>query len=238
MVEISNLNFAYKNKPNLFSGLQLKISEGSIYGLLGKNGAGKTTLLKIISGLLFPQQGDCTVFGFNSLPFYPQFDQNALEQHIATFTLPGNERLTSMSYGQKKKFLIAFGLATNCKLLILDEPTNGLDIPSKSQLRKLLAASLDENRTIIISTHQVRDIGNLIDPIVILDEGNIIFDQSIDAISRKLAVNFQKDEPDSQAVLYSEKTLGGYVVIEENGGQSESNLHFRSGGIDENKPDF
>lgn len=256
MVEISNLNFAYKNKPNLFSGLQLKISEGSIYGLLGKNGAGKTTLLKIISGLLFPQQGDCTVFGFNSLkrtpamlqdiyfipeefytpplkikeyivlyaPFYPQFDQNALEQHIATFTLPGNERLTSMSYGQKKKFLIAFGLATNCKLLILDEPTNGLDIPSKSQLRKLLAASLDENRTIIISTHQVRDIGNLIDPIVILDEGNIIFDQSIDAISRKLAVNFQKDEPDSQAVLYSEKTLGGYVVIEENGGQSESNL--------------
>jgi len=256
MIEISNLNFAYKNKPNLFSGLQLEISEGNIYGLLGKNGAGKTTLLKIISGLLFPRQGDCAVLGFNSskrtpamlqeiyfipeefytpplkikeyvalyAPFYPQFDQNTLEQHIATFTLPGNERLTSMSYGQKKKFLIAFGLATNCKLLILDEPTNGLDIPSKSQFRKLLAASLDENRTIIISTHQVRDIGNLIDPIVILDEGNIIFDQSIDAISRKLAVNLQKDEPDPQAVLYSEKTLGGYVVIEENAGQSESNL--------------
>jgi len=256
MIKITDLTFAYKNKPPLFSGLNLQISDGNIYGLLGKNGAGKTTLLKIICGLLFPQKGACSVLAFTPskrvpemlqeiyfipeeiytpplkideylklfAPFYPHFDQQSFGQYIKTFNLPRNDRLTSLSYGQKKKFLVAFGLASNCRLLILDEPTNGLDIPSKSQFRKLLATSLSEDRIIIISTHQVRDIGNLIDPIVILDDGNVIFNQSIDDISRKLAVRLQKTEPGKNDVLYSEKTLGGYVVIDENRGESESNL--------------
>ncbi|MCK4716802.1 MAG: ABC transporter ATP-binding protein [Candidatus Marinimicrobia bacterium] len=256
MIKMTDLTFAYKNKPPLFSGLSLQISDGNIYGLLGKNGAGKTTLLKIICGLLFPQQGTCSVLAFTPskrvpemlqeiyfipeeiytpplkideylklyAPFYPRFDHQSFGQYIKTFDLPRNDRLTSLSYGQKKKFLVAFGLATNCRLLILDEPTNGLDIPSKSQFRKLLAASLSEDRIIIISTHQVRDIGNLIDPIVILDDGNVIFNQSIDDISRKLAVRLQKTEPGKDDVLYSEKTLGGYVVIAENRGELESNL--------------
>ncbi|MBN2601632.1 MAG: ABC transporter ATP-binding protein [Candidatus Marinimicrobia bacterium] len=256
MIELTNLCFAYKNKAPLFDRLSLKITEGNIYGLLGKNGAGKTTLLKIICGLLFPQQGSCDVLGFTPqkryadmlkdiyfipeefytpalkineyvflyAPFYPHFDPRAFENYIATFDLPTNEQLTSLSYGQKKKFLIAFGLATNSRLLILDEPTNGLDIPSKSQFRKLLAAAMDDNRTIIISTHQVRDIGNLIDPIIILDNGKIIFNQTTESISRKLSVTLQKTEPDAANALYSEKTLGGYVVINENRGEADSNL--------------
>jgi len=256
MIELTNLSFAYKNKPPLFDRLSLQITEGNIYGLLGKNGAGKTTLLKIICGLLFQQKGNCSVLGLKPqnrsaemlkdiyfipeefytpalkineyvrlfAPFYPNFDSHALENYIATFDLPTNERLTSLSYGQKKKFLIAFGLATNNRLLILDEPTNGLDIPSKSQFRKLLAAALDESRTIIISTHQVRDIGNLIDPIVILENGKIIFNQTTENISRKLSVKLQKTEPAEKDVLYSEKTLGGYVVINENRGETDSNL--------------
>jgi len=256
MIELTNLSFAYKNKAPLFDRLSLKITEGNIYGLLGKNGAGKTTLLKIICGLLFPQQGSCDVLGFAPqkrsadmlrdiyfipeefytpalkineyvflyAPFYPNFDPQVLENYIATFDLPTDEQLTSLSYGQKKKFLIAFGLATNSRLLILDEPTNGLDIPSKSQFRKLLAAAMDENRTIIISTHQVRDIGNLIDPIIILDNGKIIFNQTTESISRKLSVKLQKTEPDEAEVLYSEKTLGGYVVINENRDEADSNL--------------
>ena len=255
MIKMTDLTFAYKNKLPLFSGLNMKISDGNIYGLLGKNGAGKTTLLKIICGLLFPQKGTCSVLTFTPskrvpemlqeiyfipeeiytpplkiseylklyAPFHPRFDHQSFGQYIKTFDLPRNDRLTSLSYGQKKKFLVAFGLATNCRLLILDEPTNGLDIPSKSQFRKLLAASLNEDRIIIISTHQVRDIGNLIDPIIILDEGNVIFNQSINDISRKLAVRLQKTEPGKDDVLYSEKTLGGYVVIDENRGESESN---------------
>lgn len=256
MIKITNLNFAYEKKPPLFGQLTLTMADGNIYGLLGKNGAGKTTLLKIICGLLFPQQGDCTIFGFRPekravrmlqviyfiaeefytpaltikeylhlyAPFYPRFDRQAFNSYITTFELPDNETLTALSYGQKKKFLIAFGLATNSRLLILDEPTNGLDIPSKSQFRKLLAGAIDQNRTVIISTHQVRDIGNLIDPIIILDEGQIIFNQTVESISQKLSVSLEKTAPDEKNVLYSEKTLGGYVVINENRGAADSNL--------------
>jgi len=256
MIEFVNVTFAYKNKAPLFENLNLSISDGNIYGLLGKNGAGKTTFLKIICGLIFTQKGDATVMGFSPhvrpaemlrdiyfiseefytpalkfkeyvrlySPFYPDFSTRAFEEYITTFELPLNDRLTSLSYGQKKKFLVAFGLATNCRLLILDEPTNGMDIPSKSQFRKLMAASLDEKRTIIISTHQVRDIGNLIDPIIILDNGKIIFNQTIESISKKLSVQLQKTEPAAEQVLYAEKTLGGYVVIQENRGNADSNL--------------
>lgn len=256
MIKINNLNFAYKNKPPLFEQLNLTMSDGNIYGLLGKNGAGKTTLLKILCGLLFPQTGDCTVLGckpeqrnvamlreiyfipeefytpplkiseyiFLYAPFYPNFDRRAFERYIETFELPLNDRLTSLSYGQKKKLLIAFGLAANTHILILDEPTNGLDIPSKSQFRKLLTGVVDENRIIIISTHQVRDIGNLIDPIIILDEGDIIFHYTIEAISQKLSVRLEKSEPGENGALYWEKTLGGYVLINENNGAEDSNL--------------
>ena len=256
MIEIENLTFAYRQKSPLFNNLDLKLSDGNIYGLLGKNGAGKTTMLKIISGLLFPQQGNCQVFSYLPprrnpemlqeiyfvpeefytpplrineyivayAPFYPRFDRHSFQDYLKTFEIPVNDRLTSLSYGQEKKFLVAFGLATNCRLIILDEPTNGLDIPSKSQFRKLLAATLSEDRIIIISTHQVRDIGNLIDPIVILDEGKIIFQQTIESIARKLMVKLQKEEPDQAAALYAEKTLGGYLVITKNDGSAESNL--------------
>lgn len=256
MITLQNMSFAYKNKPPLFEQLNLTMSDGNIYGLLGKNGAGKTTLLKILCGLLFPQTGDCTVLGckperrnvamlrdiyfipeefytpplkiseyiFLYAPFYPDFDRNAFDRYIETFELPLNERLTSLSYGQKKKLLIAFGLATNTRILILDEPTNGLDIPSKSQFRKLLTGVVDENRIIIISTHQVRDIGNLIDPIIILDDGDIIFHYTIEAISQRLSVRLEKSEPEDNSALYWEKTLGGYVLINENNGAEDSNL--------------
>jgi len=112
-------------------------------------------------------------------PFYKKFDQNAYTTAINEFALPTDKKLTTLSYGQKKKFLVVFALATNCKLLLLDEPTNGLDIPSKSQFRKLLASMLTENKTFIIATHQVRDLETLIDTVVILDNGKIIFNQPI-----------------------------------------------------------
>lgn len=112
-------------------------------------------------------------------PFYPKFDAKILADALKEFDLVTNKKLTALSYGQKKKFLVAFGLATNCKLLLLDEPTNGLDIPSKSQFRKLLAGSLTEDKAIVIATHQVRDLENLIDTVIILDAGRIVAQQSV-----------------------------------------------------------
>ena len=94
--------------------------------------------------------------------------------------------MSSLSFGQQKKVMIAFGLATNTSVLMMDEPTNGLDIPSKVQFRKLIASALDEERCVIISTHQVRDLDKLIDTILILDHHRIVVNQSVDELTEKL----------------------------------------------------
>lgn len=154
-------------------------------------------------------------------PLYPRFSEEDFARYLKELELDPEENLSSMSYGQKKKFQIAFGLATNCSLFILDEPTNGLDIPSKSQFRKLLASTLTDDRLFLISTHQVRDMQNLIDPIVILDEGEVIFKQDAFEVAQKLTVKVRDIEPDPAAVLYVEKVLGGYASVQENTDGSE-----------------
>ncbi|WP_020529227.1 ATP-binding cassette domain-containing protein [Flexithrix dorotheae] len=155
-------------------------------------------------------------------PFYPNFDHEAFNRNIAEFSLPTDQKLSNMSYGQKKKFLICFGLATNCKLLILDEPTNGLDIPSKSKFRKIVASSMSDERSFIISTHQVRDMENLIDPIIIVDNGKIIFNYSYEEVTRKLAFKTEIELSNPDYTLYSESALGGYAVVTENQANEET----------------
>lgn len=159
-------------------------------------------------------------------PFYPRFDLALLQNNLNEFELPKNKLLTTFSYGQKKKFLIAFGLATGCRLFILDEPTNGLDIPSKAQFRKLLAATVTDEKLFIISTHQVRDVENLIDSIVVLDNGNIIFNQSMVDIVNQLAFVQQATEPEPDACFYSEKNLNGFssVVMNKEGQDTQVDL--------------
>lgn len=158
-------------------------------------------------------------------PFYPRFNHELFAGYIKEFKLPSDQKLTSLSYGQKKKFLLSFGLATDCHLLILDEPTNGLDIPSKSQFRKVVANAIHEERSFVISTHQARDMENLIDPIIILDEGKVVFFEDYERISRKLTVSKLKELPDHEDVVYSESTFSGYTVVEENKTSAESNMN-------------
>jgi ABC-2 type transport system ATP-binding protein len=157
-------------------------------------------------------------------PFYPRFSLEAFQEYQREFDLPINKRLSELSYGQKKKFLLSFGLASGCRLVLLDEPTNGLDIPSKSQFRKLLARAGEEGRIILISTHQVRDMENLIDPVIILDEGKIIFQKPMYEVIRFLQVGIETEQPAGDEVLYSEKTLGGYVVVRRNTSGEETQL--------------
>ena len=146
-------------------------------------------------------------------PLYPRFDHAAFDEHLREFELDTTKKLTELSFGQKKKFLLAFGMACRTRLLLLDEPTNGLDIPSKSQFRKALARSAAGDQLVLISTHQVRDMENLIDPIIILDEGKIIFKESLEEAARRLSVSMERDAPSDAGVLFSDKTLGGYVVV-------------------------
>ena len=144
--------------------------------------------------------------------FYPRFDQGLLTRLINDFELPARKRFTQLSYGQKKKFLISFALSTKCRLLVLDEPTNGLDIPSKSIFRKVMAGSLDEDQLVIISTHQVRDVENLIERVLILENGQFIMQKDLYDISSKLHFATTASA-EGENVLNREIVPGGYKVI-------------------------
>ena len=157
-------------------------------------------------------------------PLYPKFRHDAFLEHLREFELDTGKRLTEQSAGQKKKFLLAFGMASNCRILLMDEPTNGLDIPSKTQFRRLLARSCADDQIILISTHQVRDMENLIDPIIILEQGQIIFKQPVQEAARRLTVTMEREEPQEGSAVYAEKTLGGYVVVRKNTSGEETNI--------------
>jgi ABC-2 type transport system ATP-binding protein len=117
-----------------------------------------------------------------------------------------------MSFGQQKKFMIAFALAANTSLLVLDEPTNGLDIPSKAQFRKIVASGLSEERCVIISTHQVRDLDALIDTVVVVHDRRIVLNHSMDDLTERL--RFGAARPDeAQPALYTEASVRGQQGI-------------------------
>lgn len=143
--------------------------------------------------------------------FYPNFDKEYFEELISEFKIPIEQKLADMSYGQKKKYIISFGLATRTKLVIMDEPTNGLDIPSKAQFRKIMASAINDDRCIIISTHQVRDLDNLIDAIIVLDDHRIVLNASIFELSDQFV--FKKVATQSPEAIYAEPILGGYSAI-------------------------
>lgn len=255
MINIDNLYFKY-GKNELFKDLQLNVDSGNIYGLLGKNGAGKSTLLKIISGMLFVDEGICTVkniSSFKRLPqflediyylpeefylpplksseyetmygdLYPNFDKDKFREYLSEFDLDGHlcKRLSKLSLGQKKKYLLAFGLASGTSLLLFDEPTNGLDIPSKRQFRRLVAMAMSDNRTIIISTHQVKDVENLIDPVIILDNGKILFNETMERINTNLSVAVGSNRLED--ALYIEESLNGYTSVVKNSTGEEGEI--------------
>lgn len=146
-------------------------------------------------------------------PFYPRFDMANFRNNLEVFGLLGSEDMGELSYGNKKKVILSFGLATGARLVLMDEPTNGLDIPSKAQFRRAVASSLGEDRTFLISTHQVRDLGNLIDPVIILDEGEIILNQGLEFLGRRIAVTKEANPPEEGGAVYYESGLGGYTVV-------------------------
>lgn len=159
-------------------------------------------------------------------PFYPHFNEDRFYELISEFELNPEMKTDGMSYGQKKKVILSFGIASNSKVLVFDEPTNGLDIPSKAQFRKLLASSITDDRLFLVSTHQVRDMNNLIDPIIILEQGKIVFNQDAYSISQALSFENSYGSSEPQDALFSERIPGGYQVVRENlgGGESEIDL--------------
>ncbi|MDR0748072.1 MAG: ABC transporter ATP-binding protein [Tannerellaceae bacterium] len=154
-------------------------------------------------------------------PFYPSFSDERLRTCIDLFGLDMGDAISRLSLGQKKKVAITLALAANTPLLFMDEPTNGLDIPSKSIFRKLLGSFVREDQSIIISTHQVRDLESLIDSVVILDNKEIVFNKSLDEISGKL--NFRTIEAGEEA-LYSELSPVGKMGVTRNESGEKSHV--------------
>ena len=257
MIQLQNLEFSYSKKASLLSNLTLQLEAGRIHGLLGKNGEGKSTLLKLISGLVFPTQGQIEVMGFEPekrqpemlqeifflpeelpqltlsvenyekvyAPFYPNFSSAQFNEYLKEFDVDlKSSMLNKLSHGQKKKVMIAFGLAANTKLLLMDEPTNGLDIPSKGQFRRMVASAVNEDRCLIISTHQVRDLDSLIDSIIIMDRHEIVFNEPVENITKKLLFKVADRNETDETVIYSEDSLRGLYQVKENTTGEESKL--------------
>lgn len=157
-------------------------------------------------------------------PFYPTFSQGTFLHLMQELEVESDRKFREMSFGQQKKSLIAASLSLGTDYVLLDEPTNGLDIPSKAQFRSILSKIADEGKTIIISTHQVKDVENLIDPIVILSHNAVLLDASVQRITEKLFFEYGGEARED--ALYSELLPGGYmnVVANESGEESQLNI--------------
>lgn len=149
-------------------------------------------------------------------PFYPSFSYEDFGNYINIFELQPVKKLAQYSMGQKKKFIIAFALATQVELLFMDEPTNGLDIPSKSQFRKAIAMGMGENRSILISTHQVRDLENMIDRVLVLHDNTMLLNESIDNITAKLEFVRAFSKEELAGCIYSYFTPNGFMGLRPN----------------------
>ena len=158
-------------------------------------------------------------------PFYPNFSHEQFVEYLREMEMDNMLGfIDKFSHGQKKKVMIAFALATNVPLLIMDEPTNGLDIPTKSIFRKIMAAYADEQKTVIISTHQVRDLHSLIDAVSILDNGRMILNASSDVITDKLLFDVNDEIAQDGKIFYTEETPRGIYQVKENVNHIDSAL--------------
>ena len=158
-------------------------------------------------------------------PFYPNFSNELLNACLHDFDMNEDIHLGELSMGQKKKVFMCFSLATNTSLLVMDEPSNGLDIPSKSQFRKVIASGMTDEKAVIISTHQVRDIDSLLDHVVIIDGTRVLLNESVKTICEKLYFVEQGMNESTDTALYVQPSVQGNSVIFPNTYNEETNLN-------------
>ena len=159
-------------------------------------------------------------------PFYPRFSKEDMVKYLHYFEMDINIDLGALSMGQKKKVFMSFALATNTSLLLMDEPTNGLDIPGKSQFRKFIASGMTDDKTILISTHQVRDIDKVLDHVLIMDNSRVLLNESTMSICDKLFFTESENRELLQSSLFSTPSIQGNFLLlpNETGEDSEINL--------------
>lgn len=180
--------------------------------------------------MIVPEEIDLPAVSFKDFirtnrVYYPNFSEEVLYQVLRDFDIPAEFNLTALSMGQKKKVFMAFALATCTKYLLMDEPTNGLDIPSKMQFRRTLASQMNENRTIIVSTHQVHDVEQLIDHVVLIEGTHLLVDNSTTELSKLLRFEQRPYGAPLDDALYVEPSLSGSAVITPTKGREETPIN-------------
>ena len=180
--------------------------------------------------MIVPEEIDLPAVSFKDFirtnrVYYPNFSEEVLHQVLRDFDIPAEFNLTALSMGQKKKVFMAFALATCTKYLLMDEPTNGLDIPSKMQFRRTLASQMNENRTIIVSTHQVHDVEQLIDHVVLIEGTHLLVDNSTTELSKLLRFEQRPYGAPLDDALYVEPSLSGSAVITPTKGREETPIN-------------
>lgn len=158
-------------------------------------------------------------------PFYPKFSKEQMLKYLECFDMPSDIDLGDLSMGQKKKVFMSFALAANTSLLIMDEPTNGLDIPGKSQFRKFMALGMNDEKTIVISTHQVQDVDKMLEHIIIIDDGGIALNQPVSTITNKLSFVEGDGKMNASDILYMLPTVSGNSIMKKNTDKEETPLN-------------
>ena len=184
---------------------------------------------------VMPRNMVASVWAKSSGAFWQNFSFEKFLSIMKEFEMDPSMRMNSMSSGQLKKTYISFALAANVKYLFMDEPTNGLDIPSKTQFRSAITKYTADDSIIVISTHQVRDLENIIDPIIILDRQEVLLSADIETITSKLYFDYGNVIKDNS--LYSERLPGGFIQVypNEEGLESKVNIEALFNAVHSNK---
>jgi len=252
MIKVENLSFTYpKSKHMVLHDFSFSLEAGRVYGLLGRNGAGKSTLLYLMTGLLTPKKGKIMYHDINvrsrlpmtlqdmflvpeefelpsislkkyidlNAPFYPNFSKEDMYKYLHCFEMDMDVNLGALSMGQKKKVFMSFALATNTSLLLMD-------IPGKSQFRKFMASGMTDNKTIVISTHQIRDIDKMLDSVMIMDESRVLLNESTVHICEKLCFKESDDRSLIDKALFAVPSLHGnsLLLLNEHNEDSDINI--------------
>ncbi|MFA4701450.1 ABC transporter ATP-binding protein [Pyrococcus kukulkanii] len=240
-IEVVNLVKRYRDFEAL-KGVTLRIKENEIFALLGPNGAGKTTVLRIIAEGLSYDSGEVKVFGrklsrealrfigyvpqedilYNlltveeNLQFYADlFDAPAerIDDLIERFSLPRKKKVRELSGGFRKRLSIAVTLLHNPRIIILDEPSTGLDVPSRRELWRIIRELKEEGKTIILATHYMEEAEVLSDRVAIMNEGRVIAVGTVDEL-KKLAG--QSSVLHIEGTIVGAEDLGSNVLVKEN----------------------
>lgn len=212
LVEIHNLKKSYDKRKEALHDLTLTLPRGRIVGLLGPNGSGKTTLIKLLNGLLVPDGGEILIDGEKPGPstkakvsylpertylkngatirellsffqdFYEDFRTDRAKEMLAALRIEENARIRALSKGTREKVQLILVMSRDASLYILDEPIAGVDPAARDYILRTIITNYNENATVLISTHLIADIENILDEVVFMKEGRLLLQTSVEEI--------------------------------------------------------